>query len=163
MVLQARPFVPQPAGTPMPDKHHTSEERARLLSIYLRPWVLWRDDVSTHVPHLTELNTVRQWNTTMRDDARWRKRYKRPLKIPQRCSYREAWKEYVRGHIVSSHSKKIIANFLASTCCYSSKPQDEQEPEVKSQQLEKMPALSMSLDNLHQALQRMTQANNNFE
>ena len=42
MVFQSRPFVPQPSGAPLPDKRHTVEERARLLSVYLRPWTLLR-------------------------------------------------------------------------------------------------------------------------
>ena len=44
MVLQARPFVPQPSGAPMPEKQHTPEERSRILSLYLRPWVLFKKD-----------------------------------------------------------------------------------------------------------------------
>ena len=35
-----RPFVPQPHGTPMPDRAEDRMERSRLYSIYLRPWVL---------------------------------------------------------------------------------------------------------------------------
>ena len=89
MVLQARPFVPQPAGAPMPEKRHTNEERARLLSVYLRPWVLLGCDVSTHVPHLTELNTLRHWDTVTRSSVR--KRCKTKPVLPQRCSYREAF------------------------------------------------------------------------
>ena len=88
MFLQARPFVPQPAGAPMPDKEHTVEERARILSVSLRPWVLSRCDVSTHVPHLTELNTVRHWKEITRDAVR--KRSKKTPILPLRCSYREA-------------------------------------------------------------------------
>ena len=72
----------------MPSSHHTVEERARLLSVYLRPWILLRCFVSTHVPHLTDLNTVRHWDKVTRDSVR--KRRKTTLASPQRCSYREA-------------------------------------------------------------------------
>ena len=88
MVLQARPFVPQPSGAPMPEKRHTAEERARLLSVYLRPWTLLKCDVSSHVPHLTELNTLRQWNQITRDACR--KRRKTTPVVPERTSYRQA-------------------------------------------------------------------------
>ena len=115
-----------------------------------------RCDASTHVPHLTELNTVRQWDQITRDAVR--KRCKTTPVLPQRCSYREALKTYLRGHIVSKHSLKIIANFMAGTCCYSSQKGDVEEPEVDSKILEKMPALSMSLTALHESLQEMTQA-----
>ena len=88
MMLQARPFVPQPSGAPMPDKRHSVKERARILSVYLRPWFLSRCDVSTHVPHLTQLNTMRNWNDITRDSVR--KRSKLTPISPQTCSYREA-------------------------------------------------------------------------
>ena len=51
-----RPFVPQPDGAPMPDRAKTVEERSRLFSIYLRPWVLAQDHASRHVPHISELD-----------------------------------------------------------------------------------------------------------
>ena len=98
MVLQARPFVPQPSGAPMPDKRHTVEERARILSVYLRPWVLSRCDISTHVPHLTELNTVRHWNEITRDVVR--KRCKTTPVLLQRCSYREACYVLFHGNLL---------------------------------------------------------------
>jgi hypothetical protein len=58
---------------------------------------------------------------------------------------------------VSRHSEKIIGNFLAHSCCYSSQAPDNEEPEVNTKNLEKMPALSLSLDALHASLQEMTQ------
>ena len=64
----------------------------------------------------------------------------------------------MRGHIVSKHSLKIISNFLAGTCCYSSHTADVEEPEVEEKNIEKMPALSISLKTLHESLQEMTQA-----
>jgi len=73
---------------------------------------------------------------------------------------RKAWKDYLRGHIVSAHATKMIGNFLASTCCYSSQTPDHEEPEVDDKNLEKMPALSMSLTIMHGSLQQMTQAQN---
>jgi len=158
MVLQARPHVPRPSGAPMPEKRHSVEERARILSVYLRPWVLLRCDVSAHVPYLTQLNTVRLWNQNVRDAVR--KRCKTTPVLPEGCSYRDAWKEYLRGHIVSEHAVKIIGNFLANTCCFSSHTPDEEEPEVSSKNLEKMPALSLSLSALHESLQQMTGALN---
>ena len=154
MQLQQRPFVPQPSGTPMPEKRHTVEERARLLSVYLRPWVLLRCHVSTHVPYLTDLNTKREWNTTMRDSVR--KRQKTTPVLPPHCSWRHSWKEYVRHHIVSHHAAKIIGNFLAGTCCYSSHTQDVEEAEPDTKTMDKLPALSMSLPALHETLQKMT-------
>ena len=42
----------------MPDRARNQEERAKLYSVYLRPWVLEHDDASAAVPHITELNLV---------------------------------------------------------------------------------------------------------
>ena len=55
---------------------------------------------------------------------------------------------------------RIISNFLANTCCYSSQAADQEEPEVDSKNIEKMPALSLSLGALHESLRQMTQALN---
>ena len=57
---------------------------------------------------------------------------------------------------MSKHSLKIISNFLAGTCCYSSHTADVKEPEVEDKHFEKMPALSISLKALHESLQEMT-------
>ena len=51
-----RPYVPQPEGTPMPDREKTADGKAKLFSIYLRPWVLERNDASKAVPLLTDLD-----------------------------------------------------------------------------------------------------------
>ena len=55
---------------------------------------------------------------------------------------------------------RIISNFLANTCCYSSQVADQEEPEVDSKNIEKMLALSLSLAALHESLRQMTQALN---
>ena len=55
---------------------------------------------------------------------------------------------------------RIIDNFLANTCCYSSQVADQEEPDLDSKNIEKMPALSLSLGALHESLRQMTQALN---
>ena len=155
MVRTSRPFVPQPQGTPFPDKHHSTEERARILNVYLRPWVLSQADVCAHVPHLTDLNSVRIWTLPMSGPKR-RRCKSAPLEI-DRCSHRAAWKEYVRGHIVSEHAKRIILHFLVGNCCYSMKEHYNDEPGNEKAAREKLPAVSMSLHTLHQHMQSMTE------
>ena len=110
-------------------------------------------DVCAHVPHLTELNTIRSWNEPMSGPKR-RRCKSVPVNLP-RCSHRTAWKDYVRGHIVSEHAKRIILHFLVANCCYSSKEQPA-EDEKETEPLEKLPAMSMSLHTLHQHMQSMT-------
>ena len=40
----------------MPDREPQEEDRARLFSVFLRPWVLERGDASVSVPHITDLD-----------------------------------------------------------------------------------------------------------
>ena len=61
------PMVPSPAHSPMPDKQGSQEGKARILSVYLRPWVLDSRHASMHVPHLVDLDRIpcrRTSNTT---------------------------------------------------------------------------------------------------
>ena len=51
-----RPFTPKPHNTPMPDREANVEDRARLYSVYLRPWVLDQLHADGAVPHITELD-----------------------------------------------------------------------------------------------------------
>ena len=56
LVRNVRPFVPEPEGTPMPTQRFSAEERGRMLSVYLRPWLLHRWYASPHVPHIADLD-----------------------------------------------------------------------------------------------------------
>ena len=69
---------------------HDLEQCLQLLSIYLRPWTLSREDVlEPHVPHLLDLDVVQ------RDTEGLVTR-----------SWRGAWKQYIRGSIVSEHARR---------------------------------------------------------
>ena len=102
-----RPHIPQPDGTPMPDREENREERSRLFSVYMRPWVLDRSTASASVPHLADLDLVRP-TTRRRLVGRAPARFTR--------SYQEAWSSYVRGQIVSRHAEQTIKQFMA-VCC----------------------------------------------
>ena len=56
MCRNKRPFVPQPTNTPMPDREPHEDDRARLFSVYMRPWVLDRADASEAVPFIADLD-----------------------------------------------------------------------------------------------------------
>ena len=43
--------------------------------------------------------------------------------------HRSAWKEYVRGHVVSKYAEGIIKQFLSATCMYTSKDEDDPDCE----------------------------------
>ena len=56
MVRWKRPHVPQPSATPLPTTHLSEEERCRIFSVYLRPWVLNTEFASAQVPLLADLD-----------------------------------------------------------------------------------------------------------
>lgn len=66
LLRRTRPVVPCPENTPMPGRKCTKEQRATLLSIYLRPWTLVQEQASVHVPFLPDLRLTR---------AEWELRY----------------------------------------------------------------------------------------
>ena len=58
MVRNKRPHVPQPSGTPLPTTQLPEEERGRIFSVYLRPWVLNSEYASAHVPLLADIDIL---------------------------------------------------------------------------------------------------------
>ena len=155
-----RPFVPQPDGTPMPDRAKNQEERAKLYSVYLRPWVLERNDASAAVPHITELNLVPAshlcvrtgWSSSEEKAFAFRRvRSKSASSIDR--SFVCAWRNYIRGRIVSNHAKRIITQFMAA-CCGKSKTEDilVGQAYMDPNEDEKKQKCAMSLQSVHQVL-----------
>ena len=58
MVRWKRPHVPQPTATPLPTTHLSEEERGRIFSVYLRPWVLSTKYASAHVPLIADIDIL---------------------------------------------------------------------------------------------------------
>ena len=58
MVRRRRPHVPQPSATPLPTSNLSEEERGRILSAYLRPWVLSSQYAFAHVPLLADIDIL---------------------------------------------------------------------------------------------------------
>jgi hypothetical protein len=146
MRRRRRPMVPAPTNTPMPDKQGSSEGKARLFSLYLRPWVLDGRFATEAVPHLSQLDRV----------TRWRLRCKQVVTMPRR-SYSEAWRCYVRGHVVSEHAKRIIVQFMAA-CCGKSKSGRESTEDLgdDSAKVHELPANEVPLGRVHDILDRMS-------
>ena len=60
LVQRTRPVVPCPENTPLPSRKHTKEQRAKILSVYLRPWTLVHQESSVDVPHLVDLDLAKE-------------------------------------------------------------------------------------------------------
>jgi hypothetical protein len=134
-VRRNRPHVPQPSATPLPTSHLSEEERGRIFSVYLRPWVLRAEDACAHVPLLADVDILvsdvlsalqfqRELNVSTPPLKRLRGKQLVPayskrtsvVQYPhvdstgrplQRC-YAKAWKDYRCGHIVSKYAARII-------------------------------------------------------
>ena len=104
MCRSKRPFEPQPTNTPMPDREPHEEDRARLFSVYMRPWVLDRADASEVVPFIADLD--RPLVPRIIGDVAMTPEPKRLKLLSKTCptgprSYTAAWSSYLRGRIVS--------------------------------------------------------------
>ena len=150
MRRKTRPMVPAPSNTPMPDKQSNAEAKARLYSVYLRPWTLHNDAATPEVPHITNLDDLTACRATSEAtagaaaahsggstlersteaDAEHRRKRLRGKQKPNESepsirSFASAWSWYVRGHIVSEHAARIIKQFMAACCGKASKDADE--------------------------------------
>ena len=140
MVKRKIPRVPQPSGTPLPTMHLSEEERGRIFSVFLRPWMLSDQHASAHVPLLANidilvsdvLHTLQlQYDLQEKPPTRKRLRAKQPSAAytsgkslvqfplvdsdnkPFHRSYAEAWKDYRCGHVVSKYAARIIQQICA--------------------------------------------------
>ena len=129
------PMVPAPTHSPMPDKQRSEEDKSRLFSVYLRPWVLDTRFASAHVPHVIDLDLVPAVLTPSSSSVRRRVRGKQARDPQIMRSFSASWTWYIRGHVVSQEAKCYIIQFLAA-CCGKSKtrddtPEDDNEAEAK--------------------------------
>ena len=105
------PMVPSPSSTPMPDSKQDVEDKAKLYSVYLRPWVLDKNLATREVPHISDLDVLP-------DTVPLRKRVRgKSTGTPGATrSYELSWRWYIRGHVVSQHAARLIVQFMAACC-----------------------------------------------
>jgi hypothetical protein len=104
-------MVPAPSNTPMPDQSGQAEGKARLFSLYMRPWVLERVWATALVPHIADLDLLALPSSESASAAASR-------------SYTGAWRHYVRGRVVTHHAKRLVVQFMAACCGKSSAGRD---------------------------------------
>ena len=106
IVLRDRPVVPCPEQTPIPCRGWSKERRAKVFSIYLRPWTLVPDEASVDVPYILDLDLNKEaWLkkkqlVTTKQDLDGLKR-----------SMRDAWKEYLYDRVPSAFATQV-RNFI---------------------------------------------------
>ena len=60
LIRRNRPVIPCPEITPLPSRKSTKYVRAKLCSIYLRPWTLISSLANSEVPFLTDLDLTKE-------------------------------------------------------------------------------------------------------
>ncbi len=160
MRRRRRPMVPAPSGTPMPDKQADQEGKARLLSVYMRPWVLDSRIATAEVPHIRDLDVVPCSAPAAALLRRRRLRDKQKAPDALRRSYAESWRWYVRGHVVSHHAQRLIVQFLAASCGKSKRQpgEDADDPESGLRTSKTLPPNALPLLRVREILARMSQA-----
>lgn len=124
LVRNARPFVPEPEGTPMPTQRFSAEERGRMLSVYLKPLVLHRWYASRHVPHIADLDICVPASLQQR-------RMSTKTGSALLRDFGNAWRDYRTRRVVSEHAARTIRNFLATQLAESAEADAAEEESAK--------------------------------
>ena len=179
MVRRKRPHVPQPNGTPLPTTKLSAEERCRIFSVYLRPWVLSRQHASPHVPFLADIDISishvipalqKQRDTKQGSMKLLRlrgKQYSSAYKTKDiasqypavdcngklfKRSYADAWRDYRCAHVVSKYAAKIIQQFAASHLADSLEAAENNEEDHSKRERLPVDNSWMSLNAVHDIL-----------
>ena len=143
LIKRNRPVVPCPEVTPLPSRKLTKEARAKLCSIYLRPWTFFSELASAHVPLLTDLDlTQSQWLAAYSPEAPVAIEKKQKTSHideddvaavhPENKNIRQAWKDYL--HRVPETAARQIRNFLLATLAEGRNHEDEDaETKIKGE------------------------------
>ena len=102
------------------------EDRAKLQNVYLRPWTLLRSAATECVLYLADLE----------------------LYAAGAKSHRRAWRQYVRGQIVSDYPARIIKNFLLAVMAEGKDDNKEQEVTPDDEPEERLSNI-LTLDRIH--------------
>ena len=157
MQRRRRPIVPAPMNTPVPDKQSTPDAKARLFSVYMRPWVLERRFATKGIaPHLVDLDLVQDQPTALQPARRLSGKQPSDLAEPSR-SYARAWTQYVRGGIVTAHARGIIVQFMAANCGKSGSKDLEPDDDAAQRRMKDLPENTLPLQRVHGILDRMSE------
>ena len=152
MVPYHRPRVPVFSGSKMPRAGMKDEEKARLCSLYWRPWTLCDDFSQTpHVPHLLQMRLYPE--PVVRHRMRAKSKATAEETTP---SWAGSWGRYIRGNVVSEHAARLIRRFLSLTLARSSYNGQESDDDAESgeEDMEGHGAVpvKLNLDEMHHIL-----------
>ena len=128
------------------------EEKARLCSLFWRPWTLCEDFSQTpHVPHLLQLRLYPE--PIVRHRMRAKSKATAEETMP---SWAGSWSRYIRGNVVSEHAARLIRRFLSLTLARSSykgqDSDDDAESGKEDMEGDGAEAVKLNLDETHRIL-----------
>ena len=130
LVRRDRPVVPCPERTPIPARGWSKEHRAKVFSVYLRPWTLIADEACVDIPYILDLDLMQEdWYKQQQ-----LKSTKQDVHGLQR-SMRGAWKEYVRERVPSAFATQV-RNFIKIAFAEFHGRDDEDEDSMKRSKME---------------------------
>ena len=152
MAPTARPRVPVFSKSKLPRAGMPEEERARLCSLYFRPWSLCSSVVAPpHVPHLLQLPLYPEPTVCFRAPQK-----RKATQAESAPSWASSWARYIRGNVVSEHAAGLITRFLSMTLARSSgdgvDSDKDDEPENDGADGHAASAVNLSLSELHNVL-----------
>ena len=124
LIKRNRPVIPCPEITPLPSRKSTKYVRAKLCSIYLRPWTLISSLATSEVPFLTDLDLTKEQyeklhpNGTIGPVVKKYRKTKTVTTLDNEAEgvdrdMRRAWKDYLTR--VLPTAARQIHNFLLAT------------------------------------------------
>ena len=134
LVKRTRPVVPCPEVTPLPSRKKSKEVRAKLSSIYMRPWTFFSSYATSEVPLLTDLDlTKEQWLSEYAEENRSLRKKRKSSKMvdgkseesKETRNIRHAWKDYLTR--VPETAARQIKNFLLATLAEGRNDQQDEE------------------------------------
>ena len=158
MVPLPRPKVPVFSNSKMPRADMRDEEKARLCSVYFRPWTLCTDfDAIPHVPHWLQMPLYPE------PVVRHRRRAKgKAAATETAASWASSWARYIRGNVVSDHAAVLIRRFLSLTLARRSGDHAQNSDNGSESAMDDMEgngavAVKVSLDDAHDILRLKTE------
>jgi hypothetical protein len=118
LIRRQRPVIPCPQQTPLPSKRMNKSTRAKIFSVYLRPWTLSKEIATAVVPYLGDLDQM----TVLRADA--------TAALPGAsaitdANIRRSWKQYVASPL--PHAGRQLKNFQLACMAEGRRHDDEEE------------------------------------
>ena len=112
-------MVLSPEVCPMPSRRKSKESRSKILSVYLRPWTLFRGGSTLEVPFLGYLQYCEHQLRRAEEIDKY------PHEVCKESDIRAAWKEYNRETL--PHAFRQVRNFMLDSLAEGRNFEDEEE------------------------------------